>query len=556
MKNVRNMDKTLLIGCKERGAFHDCSQHPQKTTGRRPNQTPNLPDPADEAAGCKTIVEIMTEAIYVRQSKDKKDSLSIDGQIERCKRECIHPETALIYEDRGFSGKNTFRPGFRRMQQDVKEGKISKIIVYRLDRLSRSILDFGQFWDELDRYQVDFVSVNEKFDTTTPMGRAMIYIIMVFAQLERETIAERVTDNYYTRIKRGCWPGGTAPFGMKNRKIKDGEGRDVPSLDYTQEFAIVQEIFHRYAKEEVSLGEIAKDLTRRRIPCRRRKAGWDNVTLARILHSPVYVQADEEVYRYYASRGIGKISNPPEDFTGNCSAQVVGKRAGNVRKYTSLQDQVLFLTNFEGRIPSDVWLACQYKLDTNRQIGNSGKGKNTWLSGLLKCGNCGYSLTVRAWKGKKHLYCSGRTNLHLCDRKSFSQNVEVVEAEVQKELEQILEECNREYIPVESGEENRKLKKELIDIDNRIQRLVVRMQEASEISMKYINGELETLDHRREELTGKYDEEAKKSKDNCRSFYKEIHFDKLNFEEKKMTAQAFIERINVFEDAVEIIWKV
>ena len=71
------------------------------------------------------------------------------------------------------------------MQQDVKEGKISKIIVYRLDRLSRSILDFGQFWDTLDQHQVDFVSVNEKFDTSTPMGRAMIYIIMVFAQLER-----------------------------------------------------------------------------------------------------------------------------------------------------------------------------------------------------------------------------------------------------------------------------------------------------------------------------------------------------------------------------------
>lgn len=498
----------------------------------------------------------MTEAIYVRQSKDKKDSLSIDGQIERCRRECSHPETVLVYEDRGFSGKNTFRPGFQRMQQDVKEGKISKIIVYRLDRLSRSILDFGQFWDELDRHQVDFVSVNEKFDTTTPMGRAMIYIIMVFAQLERETIAERVTDNYYTRIKRGNWPGGLAPFGMKNRKIKDEEGRDVPSLDYTQEFSIVQEIFTRYGKEPVSLGEIAKDLTSRQIPCRRRKAGWDNVALARILHSPVYVQADEAVYHYYESRGIGKISNPLEEFDGSSSAQVVGKRAGNVRKYTSLQDQVLFLTNFEGRIPSDLWLACQHKLDTNRQIGNKGKGKNTWLSGLLKCGNCGYCLTVRMWKGKKYLYCSGHTNLHICDRKSFSQNVEEIEAAVQKELEQILEVCNREHIPVESTAADRKRKRELKDIENRIQRLLTRMQEASEISMKYINEEMETLDQMRKELTCKYEEEAKKSKDNYRPYYKGIHFDKLNFEEKKMTAQAFIERINVCDDVIEIIWKV
>lgn len=497
----------------------------------------------------------MTEAIYVRQSKDKKDSLSIDGQIEYCRRECSHPETAVIYEDRGFSGKNTSRPGFQRMQRDVKEGKICKIIVYRLDRLSRSILDFGQFWDELDRHQVDFVSVNEKFDTTTPMGRAMIYIIMVFAQLERETIAERVTDNYYTRIKRGNWPGGPAPFGMKNIKIKDEDGRDLPSLEYTQEFSIVQEIFNRYGNEDVSLGEIAKDLTRRQIPCRRRKAGWDNVALARILHSPVYVQADEAVYRYYESRGIGAISNPPEEFNGSSSAQVVGKRAGNVRKYTSLQEQVLFLTNFEGRIPSGLWLACQRKLDTNRQIGNSGKGKNTWLSGLLKCGNCGYCLTVRRWKEKKYLYCSGRANLHICDRKSFSQNVEEVEAEVQKELDQILEECNREYTPVESRGADRKLEKELMDIEGRIQRLVSRMQEASEISMKYINEELEILDQRRKELTGQY-EKPREPKENGRSYYKGIHFDQMSFEEKKMTAQAFVERINVYEDEVEIIWRV
>ena len=492
------------------------------------------------------------EAIYVRQSKDKKDSLSIEGQIERCRLECGYPDTALVYEDRGFSGKNTIRPGFQKMQQDVKEGKISKIIVYRLDRLSRSILDFGQFWDVLDQHQVDFVSVNEKFDTSTPMGRAMIYIIMVFAQLERETIAERVTDNYYTRIKRGNWPGGPAPYGMKNIKIKDEEGRDVPSLAYTEEFEIVKEIFYRYATEDVSLGEIGRDLTKRQIPCRKRKAGWDNVALARILHSPVYVQADEDIYLYYKSRNIGIISNSIEEFNGNSSAQVVGKRAGNVRKYTSMQDQVISLTNFEGKIPSEIWLRCQYRLEKNRQIGNSGKGKNTWLSGLLKCGNCGYSLTVRKWHDKKYLYCSGRANLHICDKQSFSQQVDEVEAEVQKELEIILEECNKEQIPVENNDNERKLRKELQEIENKIQRLLGCMQEASDISMKYINSEIENLDMRKAELLRQYEA----PKEDRKQYYKGIHFARLNFEEKKMTAQAFIERIKVFDDEIEIIWKV
>lgn len=492
------------------------------------------------------------EAIYVRQSKDKKDSLSIEGQIERCRLECSHPTTALVYEDRGFSGKNTARPGFQKMQQDVKEGKISKIIVYRLDRLSRSILDFGQFWNVLDQNQVDFVSVNEKFDTGTPMGRAMIYIIMVFAQLERETIAERVTDNYYTRIKRGNWPGGPAPYGMKNIRRKDEEGREVPSLAYTDEFEIVKEIFYRYATEEVSLGEIGRDLTERQIPCRKRKEGWDNVALARILHSPVYVQADEDIYLYYRSRNIGKISNGIEEFGGNSSAHVVGKRAGNVRKYTSFEDQVLSLTNFEGKIPSDIWLRCQYRLEKNRQIGNSGKGKNTWLSGLLKCGNCGYSLTVRKWHDKKYLYCSGRVNLHICDIPSFSQPVDELESEVQKELDKILEECNREQIPVENTEKEKKIRKQLREIEDKIQKLMACMQEASDISMKYINSELEKLDERKSELLKQYETPKKNEK----QYYKGIDFEELDFEEKKMTAQAFIERINVYDDEIEIIWKV
>ena len=343
---------------------------------------------------------VFREAIYVRQSKDKKESLSIKSQIDLCKHECSHPETALIYEDKGFSGKNTLRPGFQSMIKDVKDGKISKIIVYRLDRLSRSIIDFGQLWNELEKNRVEFVSVNEKFDTTTPMGRAMIYIIMVFAQLERETIGERVTDNYYTRIRQGNWPGGPAPYGMVNVKIKNEKGSHVPSLDYAEEFEVVKEIFYRYALEDTSLGAIASDLTKRGIPCKKR-AAWDNVALSRILHSPVYVQADEKIYYYYESRGIKRFSNTLEEFDGTCSAHVVGKRTGNVRKYTSLQEHVLSLTNFPGKIPSDIWIACQYKLDQNKQIGNAGKGKSTWLTGLLKCGKCGYSLTVRNWQRKR-----------------------------------------------------------------------------------------------------------------------------------------------------------
>lgn len=108
------------------------------------------------------------------------------------------------------------------MMADVEKDLIQKVIVYRLDRFSRSIADFGRLWETLKKHNVEFVSINETFDTSTPMGRAMLNIIMVFAQLERETTAERVRDNYYQRAKLGSWPGGPHPtvFPLENCRGK------------------------------------------------------------------------------------------------------------------------------------------------------------------------------------------------------------------------------------------------------------------------------------------------------------------------------------------------
>lgn len=142
------------------------------------------------------------DAIYARQSVEKKDSLSISGQVDLCRRMAGEKEPA-VYRDAGYSGKNTERPAFRQLMQDVKAGRIATLYVYRLDRFSRSVADFGQLWQVLQANRVEFVSVSENFDTSTPMGRAMLHIIMVFAQLERETIAQRVRDNYYRRAALG-----------------------------------------------------------------------------------------------------------------------------------------------------------------------------------------------------------------------------------------------------------------------------------------------------------------------------------------------------------------
>ena len=126
-------------------------------------------------------------AAYARQSVEKKNSLSIEGQIDLCQKAAGQELT--VYEDKGYSGKNTERPAFQKLIRDIKYGKISRLYVYRLDRFSRSVADFGNLWEILQANNVEFVSVNENFDTSTPMGRAMLHIIMVFAQLEQSARA-------------------------------------------------------------------------------------------------------------------------------------------------------------------------------------------------------------------------------------------------------------------------------------------------------------------------------------------------------------------------------
>ena len=219
------------------------------------------------------------DAIYARQSVDKADSLSIQGQIDLCRREVS--SEYQVYEDKGYSGKNTDRPAFQRLMDDVEQGLIRKIVVYRLDRFSRSIADFGRLWEILKRHKVEFISINETFDTSTPMGRAMLNIIMVFAQLERETTAERVRDNYFQRAKLGSWPGGPAPYGFSIQKLPAADGRQVPALCPNEHAAVVERIFSAYAQPEATLGSVARALNADEIPGPKRPT-WDNVTLSRI----------------------------------------------------------------------------------------------------------------------------------------------------------------------------------------------------------------------------------------------------------------------------------
>lgn len=155
------------------------------------------------------------------------------------------------YDDGGFSGGNTNRPALKRLLADVEDGRIDVVVVYKIDRLSRSLSDFAKMVDLFDARGVTFVSVTQQFNTTTSMGRLTLNILLSFAQFEREVTGERIRDKIAASKAKGMWMGGTPPLGydVRDRKLVVNESEAV----------LVRDIFARYA-ETGSAAQLVREL--------------------------------------------------------------------------------------------------------------------------------------------------------------------------------------------------------------------------------------------------------------------------------------------------------
>src|SRR5687768_954032 len=169
-------------------------------------------------------------AIYTRQSTEEgldQAFNSLDAQREACAAYILsqrHEGWSLLpdlYDDGGFTGGNMDRPGLKQLLADVKAGKIDVVVVYKVDRLTRSLADFAKIVDVLDDANASFVSVTQAFNTTSSMGRLTLNVLLSFAQFEREVISERVRDKVAASKAKGMWMGGPVPLGymVKDRKL-------------------------------------------------------------------------------------------------------------------------------------------------------------------------------------------------------------------------------------------------------------------------------------------------------------------------------------------------
>ena len=503
------------------------------------------------------------DAIYGRQSVDRADSISIESQIEYCLYE-TRGGAYKVFQDKGYSGKNTDRPQFKTMMEAIRRGEVKRVIVYKLDRISRSILDFATMMAEFQEYGVEFVSCTEKFDTSTPMGRAMLNICIVFAQLERETIQMRVEDAYISRSRRGFYMGGRVPYGYKLEPYSIDGKKTSRYVIEPQEATIVKMIFSMYAQPETSYGDIVRYLIDHGIENTRSKNGvWDRCRLSEMIKNPIYVKADLDIYRFYKDQGA-ILHNSPEDYIGTNGCYLYSdKEAG--RKTIHLEGQHVVLAPHEGIVTSDIWLKARLKCLNNKQVAKPLKANNTWLAGKIKCGKCGYALTIRKTKLKtrtiRYFICSRRMQTNRCegvggiDADTFEN---LILSEMIEHLRQFetLSNTQRKIEDPKIHELNIKIEQ----LSQEIEKLLDKIADANETLTDYINRRVSELDSQingyRKQLSelSPLENLEKNNTSELRNYME--HWDELSFDDKRIVVDQLISVIKATENGCDITWKI
>ena len=217
-------------------------------------------------------------AIYTRVSTDSgldQEFNSLDAQYDAASayiRSQAHAHWTMVrtrYDDGGFSGGSTDRPALQQLMADIKAGRVNVIVVYKVDRLTRSLADFAKLVELFDAHGVSFVSVTQQFNTTTSMGRLTLNVLLSFAQFEREVTSERIRDKVAASKRKGLWVGGMVPLGyeLKDRKL----------LIVENEAELVRAIFRRYL-ELGSVNRLVVDLKENNLRTKIRKLSTGNVS--------------------------------------------------------------------------------------------------------------------------------------------------------------------------------------------------------------------------------------------------------------------------------------
>ncbi|MBE6845715.1 MAG: resolvase [Ruminococcus sp.] len=506
-------------------------------------------------------------AIYVRRSVSDKDkgnnSLSIAAQKEECVK-FVGDSEYRIYCDDGKSGKDiAHRPEFQAMMQDARDGIISRIVVKKYDRFSRNMREYLNITDELDRYGVTVYSLSEPFNTETKEGRMMRNNLLNFAEFERETIAARVADAFNTKAREtGFYQGGKVQFGYTpERRTINGKTGSV--LVPSENAEAVRVAYELYQNPDTSLNDIIRYFKEHNIntvrPEPRTRNGISNMDrshLSRILENPLYVRADKEVYAYFSSKGYEMLDDI-EAYDGIHGLFVhVGGECGHFVK-------VAF---HEGLIPADVWLRVQDKKTHNSKFNNNGTAINSWLVGMMKCGNCGYAMHInhqinRQGRKYRYFYDYGRKTMQGCSHDYATelkpeQVEEIVYQEMCRRIEQLV---ISKHESTQVNPEAESLRTDIIKVDEEINKLMCRLADADDVLFNYIQDRVSKLHEQKSELEKKLQTKTRKRKAIDTKPLEEpmSHWDELTVQEKHNVAVMMIDVVYVSdENGVEVVFSI
>ena len=322
-------------------------------------------------------------AIYTRRSIYSEESESITMQIDACKAHFKQEECYFeVFIDEGYSGSNTDRPSFLRMMNKVLNGEIDIVSVYKVDRISRNMVDFINLFDTLQKHNVTLISVTEGADPRTPAGKFVLNILASMAEMERANTIQRVKDNMMTIAKSGRWTGGNPPLGYKSIEIEKDNRKGTYLIIDEQEQKLVLEIYKKYLECE-SFNETTKYIS----------SGFREISISSIINtltSPVYVSSSLKVNEYLSRKGYWVLGTP-----NSKGYLTYGKRpTKNNKKSWNDKSMIIVPSVHEPYVDETTWLKVQQIADKNKKEPRPRESQYSYLNNLVKCGLCGANMFI------------------------------------------------------------------------------------------------------------------------------------------------------------------
>ncbi len=480
-------------------------------------------------------------AIYSRKSKYSDKGNSCQNQIDLAMKyvESHYPANEydveiVIYEDEGFSGGNIDRPEFQKMLKEEYENPFNVLICYRLDRISRNIADFSNLMSEITKLHTDFVSIKEQFDTRTPMGRAMMFIASVFAQLEREVIAERIRDNMIELARTGRWLGGETPTGFDSERyelvsvykqnndntLEKKRKKACKLIENKEERKTIEIIFKKYWDIK-SLKGLETYLIQHNIVSRH-GVYFSCSRLRTILTSLTYATYDLDIIDYLESKGITIfVDDERKNIYGKYGLITYNKQDGN-RNNNDVSEWIISVGLHPGYIKGIDWIRTQELIKKNSEKRYRAKSKNEALfSGILKCSECGSYMRPKA-TGNHPKDSTQRRYYYTCELKERSRGakckgsnitgltMDAVVIEKIKEIfvpnSKIYEELKKISISKEkdnSKEELQGLYKTLNKNNEEMKKIIEKLKYIDVDVIEYVNEKLRKIKKENEEIQDK-----------------------------------------------------